>query len=107
MTVRRRGTMRTNQEVARARLADVPGDKVFWCHDGQKLSNLEELAAALREMPGDTFHHHVTSEKNDFSVWVREVMGDQTLAKYLETSSGAASAAQAVEKKVAWLKARA
>jgi hypothetical protein len=99
--------MKTNRDVARERLADVPEDKVFWTRDGARLKNLEELANTLREMPGDTFSHHANAEKNDFSTWVREVMGDLTLAKHLEGSAGPASAAEAVDKKLSWLKARA
>ena len=50
------------------------------------LKNLDELANALPEMGDDTFHHHVNNEKNDFSSWIKEALGDQRLANDLLSS---------------------
>jgi hypothetical protein len=37
-------------------------------------------AVALAEMSEDTFRYHASREKNDFSSWIRDVIGDETLA---------------------------
>ena len=61
-------------------LRDVSPDQAFWVSNGPVLKNLEELSNALPAMSGDTFSHHVNKEKNDFSNWVREAIGDKKLA---------------------------
>jgi len=68
-------------------LSDVAADKVFWCHDGRVMKNLDELGAALREMSEDTFLYHVTVDRNDFSKWVEDVFGDHELSAVLKNSS--------------------
>jgi hypothetical protein len=92
------------KEVTRSWLADVPADKVFWCHDGRVLKNLEELSAALREMSDETFAHHVTSDKNDFSKWVQEVIEDQELSIRLRNASSRSQAYEAVANRLSRLK---
>jgi len=78
-------------------LDDVPGDKVFWCHDGRAINNMEELAAALKDMSDDTFHYHVKKENNDFSNWLKDVVGDVTLAKDLRKTAVKTTASRKVE----------
>ena len=68
-------------------LSDVAADKVFWCHDGRVMKNLDELGAALREMSEETFQYHVTADRNDFSKWVEDVIGDYELSAELKNSS--------------------
>jgi len=64
-------------------LDDVPEDKVFWCHDGRTVRNMDELAVVLAEMSEDTFCYHANGGKNDFSNWIRDVIGDVKLAREL------------------------
>jgi hypothetical protein len=73
--------------VSKSCLADVAADKVFWCHDGSVIKNLDALGAALREMSEDTFRYHVTVDRNDFSKWVEDVIGDHELSAVLKKSS--------------------
>jgi alpha-amylase len=89
-----------------ARLADVPADKAFWCCDNHVLRNLDELAAALQGMSDQTYGYHVNGEKNDFTKWVRDVIGDATLAKNLDKTADRASAAHAVTARLARLRAK-
>jgi hypothetical protein len=68
-------------------LAKVPEEKVFWCNDGQIFRDLEALAEGLDRMSDETFSYHCNEAKNDFSIWVLEVIGDGDLAKNLKTSN--------------------
>jgi len=86
-------------------LADVPRDKVFWCPDGRVLKNLDELAAGLQEMSDETYDHHVTGEKNDFSNWAWDIIGDAILAAELRRVIGRDSAAEAVKTRLTQLRA--
>ncbi len=94
----------STKEVMKSWLADVPADKAFWSHDGRVLKNLEELSTALREMSDETFAYHVTPDRNDFSKWVQEVVGDYKLAAQLGMARTRAEALEAVAKRVASLR---
>jgi hypothetical protein len=96
---------RVTKAIAQARLADVPVDKRFWCVDGRFLQNLAELEVALREMSDETFRRHSSEEKSDFSNWVRDVIGDETLARQLQ-GSNQLEAAKSVAVRIAWLKSK-
>ena len=76
--------MATKKCMASLWLGNVPKDKVFVCYGGSVVKNMDELAAALRVMSTETFRYHVTGIKNDFSTWVRDVIGDVTLARQLQ-----------------------
>jgi len=97
---------KTKKEVAELWLGDVQPDKVFWFHDGRMVKNLDELATTLREMPEEMFHYHVAGDKNDFGNWVRDVIGDVTLANQLWKATTQATAARRVETRLNWLKAK-
>ena len=58
--------------------------KVFWCNDGQVFAGLKDLAEGLDRMSDDTFAYHCNPNKDDFSIWVEEVVGDEDLAKNLK-----------------------
>jgi hypothetical protein len=61
-------------------LADVPEENKFHLNNGKVLRNLRELALEFPEMNQDTFQHHVTTEKNDFSNWIKYTIKDAALA---------------------------
>jgi hypothetical protein len=82
--------------VSKSCLSDVAADKVFWCHDGRMIKNLDELGAALWEMSEDTFRYHVTADRNDFSKWVDDVVGDHELSAVLKDSSTRSQAGKLV-----------
>lgn len=94
--------VRAKQDAARV-LTDVIGEKRFFCHDGCIIKNLPELANCLNHMTEDSFRHHVTSWKNDFSNWVRDVLGDDRLAKDLAKSPNHLEAAKIATDRVTWL----
>ena len=99
--------MGSKREVYRARLQDVIAEMRFRCNDGSELSNLEELATALRGMPDATYSHHVTEQNNDFSNWIRDCIQDTALAKKLTKVTDKNQAREIVQERVDWLKDRA
>jgi hypothetical protein len=99
-------TMMTNKGAYTAWLADAREDKVFWCYDGMVVKNLDELVVAIREMSQETFRHHASGGNNDFSNWVRDVIGDVTLANQLRKATTQSTAAHKVETRLNSLRAR-
>jgi len=97
---------KTTKGAIKPRLADAPDEKRFWLADGRYLKNLDELAAALRDMSAETFAYHVNEGKNDFAIWVRDVFGDNELAAALLKAAGRAQSARTVADRVAFIKSR-
>jgi hypothetical protein len=62
----------------------IPPEQHFYLHEGGVLENLEDLFTELQTMEAHVYDHHVSETNNDFSNWVREVMGDRFLAKNIE-----------------------
>ena len=94
--------VRTREDAARV-LSDTSGDKRFFCHDGCISENLPQLADCLNNMSDDSYNHHVTPLKNDFSNWIRDVFGDDKLANDLTDSDSRAEAAKTIKARIAWL----
>ena len=68
---------------ARRFLVDVPIEHSFRYRDGKILRNMKELYDAFSVMTDETYVFHHNKEKNDFSNWVRDIIGDTKLAKDL------------------------
>ncbi len=98
--------IKISKEEATRRLGNVADDKRFWCHDGRNIGSLRELGRALNDMSDETFHHHSGGERNDFSKWVREVVGDGTLANELSKAKSQLQASQAVAKRISFLESK-
>ena len=64
-------------------LVHAKGSNKFFLHGGDELSNLHDLHDALLSMRDDQFAHHVGGTKNDFALWVSEVLDDAVCAKAL------------------------
>ena len=84
-------------------LANVPEQYVFWCCDGRVLRNMKELEEALANMTDETFAYHSNEEKKDFSNWVKDVIGDDKLARDLQKSQNQTQAAKKVAQRIAFL----
>ena len=88
------------KEQADKALAKVPEGYVFWCHDGSIFVDINELAAGLVTMSDETFAYHSNLEKQDFSNWVRDVIGDKQLADDLAKATSRLQAAEYVAARV-------
>ncbi len=73
-------------------LKKVPETMVFWCHDGQLFNDLDQLMAGLDMMSEETFMFHANEDKNDFSCWIVDVIGDEKLAKDIKKAKSKSEA---------------
>jgi hypothetical protein len=95
--------IKISKEEANRRLGNVPDEKRFWCHDGKLIKNLGELEKALNDMSDEIFHYHSGEGRNDFSNWVRDVVGDDKLAKDLSKAKSRIQASQALAQRISFL----
>lgn len=79
---------------------DAPPEKCFWIHNGPIIKNLKELLAALKKMKKDTFRHHVNKDKNDFSKWVNDVLGNKGLAEDIKKTRSKKTLMEKIEKEI-------
>ena len=84
-------------------LVKVPAEYVFWCHDGSIFADINELARGLAAMSDETFGYHSNLEKQDFSNWVKGVIGDEQLANDLARAISRLQAAEYVVARIALL----
>lgn len=85
-------------------LSDASPEQSFWVNNGPVLKNLNELADFLPQMNNDIYSHHVNKDKNDFSKWVNDIIGDQKLANDLLSSKNKESAVKKVRSRINSLK---
>ena len=95
------------KDETREYLSDCSSEQCFWVNDGPILKNMEELANALPQMSDETYNHHVNNEKNDFSRWINDVIGDQQLSNNLLSSKNKESAAKKIVNRLNSLKKKA
>jgi len=88
---------------AERRLADVSDQYIFWCHDGRILHSIHELKEALEMMSDEAYAHHANKEKNDFSAWVMDIIGDDKLARDISRSSDRRQAFECVKAREVFL----
>lgn len=85
-------------------LNDAAPEQCFWVNNGPILKNLEELANALQSMSDETYRYHANKEKNDFTKWLSEIIGDKKLANELLSSKSRGSALKKVRGRLESLK---
>jgi len=59
----------------------ISENQYFYASNGAVLKNKYELLNFLRIVDEGTFHNHSNGEKNDFSMWVGEILNEKKLAK--------------------------
>jgi hypothetical protein len=84
-------------------LVKVPSEYVFYCQDGSVFADLRELAEGLEAMSDETFAYHSNLEKQDFSNWVRDIVGDEELANDLAKATNRLQAAEYLVARIALL----
>ena len=71
--------------------------ELFHLQNGLDIASVRELAVQLRKMDASTFSHHVNDQRNDFSVWVKDVFGDDRLSEEILVSHDKEEMAKTVE----------
>lgn len=61
-------------------LSSAPKGQEFVLHDGTLLKSVEGLYRAVLGMKDEEFSRFVSSEKNDFAVWIEHCLDDKFLA---------------------------
>jgi len=73
--------------IQRQRWGHAPEKYHFVLKSGQRIKSIQDLASSLEHMADDTFHHHVSEFKNDFSTWVEDVFNEKDLATEMQKVS--------------------
>jgi hypothetical protein len=102
-TKKRKTAVLEKTEEERKYLARVPEEFVFWNNDGSIFRDINELKEGLARMSDQTYAYHANAEKNDFTKWVRNIIGDEKLAKDLESATNREQAARIVDERYASL----
>lgn len=87
-------------------LAKVPEEHVFYLHDGRILRGVGELGEALKNMSDKTFVYHSNANKQDFSNWVKDIIGDERLARDLGKAPNRNQAAECVADRLSFLNSK-
>ncbi len=98
--------IRVTSSLAEKMLGNVPEDKRFWCCDGKVIKNLRELVTFLHSMSEETFRYHSTETGSDFVNWIRDVIGDEKLARDIQSSHNRFQAAKRLTDRIAWLESK-
>lgn len=85
-------------------LSNIEGESRFFCFDGKVFCNLEELQNALKTMSEESFFHHVNSDKNDFSNWIRDVLHDVKFADKVKDIQDAKELAKKIRARITYIK---
>jgi len=78
-------------------LISASPDNCFWIQYGPVVKNIFELQDALINITEEQFKHHVNSMKNDFAVWVEEILNDEECAKNIKKAKSTKAMIKAVE----------
>ena len=81
-------------------LVNAYNEQCFWDFNGSTLGNLKDLLRAFKCMSEVQFSHHVTSEKNDFALWVKHILKDEECAASLAKATTIKRAVAAVERRL-------
>jgi len=87
-------------------LNQVSAENGFQCSDGRVIRSLRELEDALAEMTASTFARHVSSGKNEFADWVRDVLGDTQLAQEIHEQRNRAHSAKSIARRIFFLRSQ-
>jgi hypothetical protein len=77
------------------------GDRAFMLRNGDRIDSIKELYEKLESMDDDVFSHHVNSERNDFSNWLKDVFSAHSLAENVSLLSDRSEFKSAVGEHIA------
>jgi len=65
---------------------NVPNERAFWfCNSkgwvGKVAHNLYEFSNEIKNVPADSLEFHIRGDKNDFEVWLRDVLQEKRISK--------------------------
>lgn len=83
------------KELCSACLTVVP-EQAFWINNGLVIDSLKGLKQALHDMTDEQFAYHTERAGNDFAAWVRDCLGDQTMAVRIAKAHTKAGAARVI-----------
>ncbi len=72
------------------------GMECFWVNNGPVLADIFELERALEQMTDEQFKHHVNGDRNDFALWVEQILLDQPRARALARAKTRTAARRAI-----------
>jgi hypothetical protein len=75
---------------------EVTPEQYFILKNGQPVKSLRELIDILDYIDDTTFEHHVNEYRNDFSNWIRDVIGDADLADKVQAAENRGSMLRAL-----------
>ena len=79
-------------------------DKKFYCTNGSVINNLNELVNELKIIDDESFSNHVNSNKNDFSNWIYDCLGDVKLVDNIRGITDAKSMSKKIKTRITYLK---
>ena len=74
------------------------GDRYFWVNGGPVIKDLLELRNVMLDISKEQFIYHVNNTKNDFAVWVEEVLQDKKCADNIRKSKTISEMVKNIEK---------
>jgi len=81
-------------------LKPVKDEHAFKLSNGRILNSVAELKELVHTMDKSVFSHHVNSERNDFSNWIRDIHGDNSLADSIGKAKTQTEVAIAISNRV-------
>ena len=75
-------------------------EKDFKFSNGSSVSDLNSFWQSLSEIDDSTFRYHVKGDKNDFAVWVKDVLNEKELAKKMVKAKTKDEVVSVVENRV-------
>lgn len=65
---------------------NVSNEKAFWfCNRngwiGKIAHNLDEFSREIKNVPTDSLEFHIRDDKNDFEIWLRDILQEKRLSK--------------------------
>lgn len=78
---------KTTSRKKKPELKTCEQERCFWSNHGPIACNLKELLFIVENETNDAqFSYHVNPERNDYALWVREVLGERACATALGKS---------------------